>query len=65
MSVPSGVYDDALRVDVTGTIKVGVMGFENTIPITYTNWFVKGTGLVKSASIDSTFPFSMELISVE
>lgn len=65
VTVPANVYDDALHVDVTGTMKVGILGVENTIPITFTNWFVKDTGLIKSASTDAALPFSMELTSIE
>ena len=61
----SGTYNDAFRVDATGNIKMSIMGAENTLPITFINWYVRDVGLVKSVSTDPTLSYSMELTSLE
>jgi hypothetical protein len=65
ISVPSGKYDNAFRVDVSGTFNMSVNGAENNVPLTYSNWFVKNVGMVKSGSFDPNLPYSIELISYQ
>jgi hypothetical protein len=63
ITVPSGKFDNAFRVDISGTFNMSVNGSENTVPLTYSNWFVKNVGMVKSGSADPNLPYSIELIS--
>ncbi len=65
ITVPANTYAEAYRVDVTGNAVMSIMGNEITLPLTYTNWYVKNVGMVKSTSTDSTSSFTMELTSVE
>ena len=65
VTVPSGTYNDAFRVDVIGTMMMNIMGTENTTPLTYSTWFVKDVGMIKSGSTDPNLPYSIELISLE
>lgn len=65
ITVPSGTYNDAYRVEVTGDMVMSIMGTENTIPLTYTTWYVKDVGMVKNASTDPSLTYSTELTSLE
>jgi hypothetical protein len=59
ITVPSGTYNNAFRVDVSGIFNMSVNGSENTVPLTYSNWFVKDVGMVKSGSTDLNLPYSI------
>jgi hypothetical protein len=65
VSVPAGDYSEAYRVDVSGTYTISVFGVNTEIPITYSNWFVKDVGMVKSSSADPEFGYTTELIMFE
>ena len=65
ITVPSGSYSEAFRVDIAGNMMMSIMGTESTIPLTYTTWYVKNVGMVKNASADPTITYSMELVSLE
>jgi hypothetical protein len=65
VTVPSGTYNEAYKVNVSGNMLMNLMGTESTIPLTYTTWYVKNVGMVKSASLDPTLTYSMELASLE
>ena len=65
VTVAAGTYSDAFRVDATGNFKMSIMGVENTLPIMFSNWYVKDIGMVKSASADPTLTYSMELTALE
>lgn len=65
ISVPAGDYPEAYRVDVTGTVEFSAFGFGTEIPVTYSSWYVKDIGMVKSASTEAQFEFTTELLSLE
>ena len=65
ITVPAGSYDDAFKVDVTGNMVMNIMGTESTLPLTYSTWYVKNIGMVKSASADPTLAYTIELASLE
>ena len=65
ITVLSGSYSEAFRVDIAGNMMMSIMGTESTIPLTYTTWYVKNVGMVKNASADPTITYSMELASLE
>ena len=69
ITVLSGTYNDAFRVDTSGTIIINIsgMGTDISMPITNTTWHVKDVGLVKSISANPslTYSSSMELASLE
>ena len=50
ITVPSGTYNDAFKVDISGNMVMNIMGTESTLPLTYSTWYVKNVGMVKSAS---------------
>ena len=65
VSVPSGTYNDAYKVNVSGNIVMNTMGTEIKMPFTNSIWFVKNVGIVKSASVDPAINYKMELASFE
>ena len=65
VTVPSGTYSNAYQVDISGEMVMNIMETESTIPLTYSTWYVKDVGMVKSASADPTLAYSMELASLE
>jgi hypothetical protein len=65
ITVPAGRFDNAFRVDISGTFVMAVHGSENTVPLNYSNWFVKNVGMVKSSSTDPNLPYSIELVSYQ
>jgi hypothetical protein len=65
LTVPSGSYNDAYKVDVSGNMVMNIMGTESTLPLTFTNWYIKNVGMVKSSSADPTLTYTMELASLE
>lgn len=65
VTVPSGTYSDAFKVNVSGNMVMNIMGTESTIPLTYSIWYVKNIGMVKSASADPNLAYTMELASLE
>ncbi len=65
VAVPSDTYSDAFRVDAIGNMVMNIMGTESTLPLMYSTWYVKNVGMVKSASADSTLPYTIELASLE
>jgi len=65
ITVLSGTYNDAYKVDVSGNIVLNTMGTEIKLPLTNSIWFVKNVGVVKSASADPTMNYKMELASFE
>ena len=44
---------------------MNIMGTESTLPLTYSTWYVKNVGMVKSASADPTLAYTIELASLE
>ncbi len=65
VSVPAGTYDEAYRVDNIGEMTIEVMGTKTSTPLMYSDWYVKGVGLVKSTSSDANMPYDMVLNSFE
>jgi len=65
VTVPSGTYSDAFKVDISGNMVMNIMGTESTLPLTYSTWYVKNVGMVKSASADPTLAYTIELASLE
>lgn len=65
VTVPAGTYPEAYRVDSTGQMTLDIMGNESTTPLTYTDWYVKGVGFVRSSSTDGDLSYELELISFE
>ena len=65
VTVPSGTYSDAYRVDITGNMVMNIMGTETNLPLTYSIWYVKDVGMVKSASADPNLKYTIELASLE
>jgi len=65
VSVPAGDFNEAYRVDVSGSFSLSVFGINTEIPITYSNWYVKDVGMVKSSSTDSELSYNTELILFE
>ena len=65
VTVPAGTYPDAYRVDSTGQMVLDLMGTQSTTPLVFTDWYVRGVGLVKSGSTDSNLSYDMQLISFE
>jgi hypothetical protein len=65
VTVPSGTYSDAYKVDISGNMVMNIMGTESTLPLTYSTWYVKNVGMVKSASVDPTLAYTVELASLE
>ena len=63
--VPAGTYNDAFKVDISGNMVMNIMGTESTLPLTYSTWYVKDVGMVKSASADPTLTYTIELASLE
>jgi len=64
VTVPAGTYNDAFKVDITGNMVMNIMGTESTLPLTYSTWYVKDVGMVKSASADPTLTYTIELASL-
>jgi hypothetical protein len=64
VTVSAGVYNDAFKVDVAGNMVMNIMGTESTIPITYSTWYVKDIGMVKSISADPNMTYTIELASL-
>jgi len=65
VTVPSGTYNDAFKVDISGNMVMNIMGTESTLPLTYSTWYVKDVGMVKSASADPTLAYTIELTALE
>ncbi len=65
VSVPAGTYDKAYRVDNIGEMTIEIMGTKTSTPLMYSDWYVKGVGMVKSASSDANLPYEMVLTSFE
>jgi len=65
VSVPAGSYPEAYRVDIAGNFKMETLGVESNIPTSYSTWYVKNVGMVKSSSDDPGFSYITELISWE
>lgn len=65
VTVPAGSFPEAYRVDAVGEFKVSALGVETSIPTSYSSWYVRNVGMVKSGSDDPTAPYSMELVSSE
>jgi hypothetical protein len=65
VTVPAGTYANAYRVDSTGQMTLDMMGNQSTTPLTYSDWYVKGVGLVKSSSAQDQLTYDMQLISFE
>ncbi len=65
VTVPAGTYHDAFKVDVSGKMVMNIMGTESTIPLTYSTWYVRDVGMVKSASADPTLTYMIELVSLD
>lgn len=65
ITVLSGTYNDAYKVDISGNILLNAMGTEINMPFTNSIWFVKNVGMVKSTSADPAINYKMELVSFE
>jgi hypothetical protein len=65
VSVPAGTYPDSFRVDSTGEMIIDLMGTQTSMPLVYSTWYVKGVGMVKSASSDANLTYDMVLSSFE
>ena len=66
ITVPAGTFEDAYRVESTGVMTTTMPdGNEASMPLMYTDWYVKGIGLVKTATADANMSYSMELASLE
>jgi hypothetical protein len=65
ISVPAGSYPESYRVDSTGEMTINLMGAQTTMPLTYSTWYVKGVGMVKSSSTDANLTYDMVLSSFE
>lgn len=65
ITVPAGTYPEAYRVDSTGQLTIDLMGTQSTTPLVYSDWYVSGVGLVKSASSNPDLAYDMQLISFE
>ena len=65
VGVLAGTYPEAYRVDSTGNFKIVTLGVESNIPTSYSTWYVKNVGMVKSSSDDPGFSYITELISWE
>lgn len=65
VTVPAGSYPDAFRVDSSGEFIISVLGAQTSTPVSYSDWYVRGVGLVKSLSGTATLPYSMELVAFE
>lgn len=65
VSVPAGSYPEAYRVDASGNFKFITLGVETNIPTTYSTWYVKNVGMVKSSSKDQEFAYLTELVEFE
>jgi hypothetical protein len=64
VSVPAGDYPESYRVDSTGNFKFGALGVDTNIPITYSSWYVKDVGMVKSGSDSAEVGYTTELVSI-
>ncbi len=64
VSVPAGDYSEAYRVDASGSLKLDTLGVNTSIPVTYSSWYVKDVGMVKSSSDSSDTSYTIELISL-
>lgn len=65
ITVPAGTYDEAYRVDTSGEMIIDLMGTQTSSPLNYSDWYVRGVGLVKSSSEDPNLDYLMELVSFE
>lgn len=65
VTVSAGTYENAYRVDSTGLITINLMGTKTSTPLIYSDWYVKGVGLVKSASSEANLSYDLELVSFE
>ena len=65
ITVPAGTYPEAYRVDSSGQMVLDLMGNQTTTPMVFTDWYVRGVGLVKSSSSDVNLSYEMQLISFE
>ena len=65
VTVPAGTYANAYRVDSNGQMTLDLMGNQSTTPLIYSDWYVKGVGLVKSSSTQDQLTYDMQLISFE
>jgi hypothetical protein len=65
VTVPAGTYPDAYRVDSTGEMVITLMGTKTSTPLIFSDWYVKGVGLVKSSSTDANTPYDMVLTAFE
>jgi hypothetical protein len=70
VTVPAGIYPDAMRVDSNTTIVITGKAGDLEIPpinfeFTNSNWHVKDVGLVRTEMVDQMGTFISELLSVE
>jgi hypothetical protein len=65
ITVTAGTFEDAYRVDSSGVMTVTIRDTQTSMPLLYSDWYVKGVGVVKSSSSDANAPFSLELVAVQ
>ena len=65
VTVPAGTYDNAYRVEQTGTFNASFMGMESGSSMEQTYWFVRDVGLIRNVVGIQGAEYSLELVSVE
>ncbi len=65
VTVPSGTYANAYRVDSTGEMTIDTMGTKSSTPLVYSTWYVKDVGMIKSSFDDTDLKYEMVLDSFE
>lgn len=65
VTVPFGTYENAYRVDQTGTFNANVMGMESGSSMEQTYWFVRDVGLIRNVVGIQGAEYSLELVSIE
>ena len=65
VTVPAGTFNEAYRVEQTGTIMITSMGVELPAPVNTSTWYVRDVGMVKTVSVDEYGTSTTVLLSVE